>query len=261
MTFTKIDKRQTHLLTWVNMGSPATKKTILVVDDEAELCEIMKYDLEDCGYDVFTATRVAEAIALYQTHPVDLVISDISMPGGDGTELLQVVRNHGEDHPPFLFLSGYAELSVAEAYQAGVHGFLQKPLSTEHLHEAVASALRDPSDRWATEKQPAPSIHLSQVFRSLFEAEQANIFARGHGGFSIIWPSEGPWVGAHASFSLSFAEDNLHLEGQAVCRWRRGNLEDTRMRLGLEITYLTDASKRLFRAWRQQLPSTAFIPL
>src|SRR6478736_4081441 len=93
-----------------------TQKTILVVDDEVDLCEILQFDLEDAGFKVFIAFRASDALAILQKHKVDLIVSDIRMPGGDGVYLLGEVRKQHFENPPVIFVSGFADVTLAEAF-------------------------------------------------------------------------------------------------------------------------------------------------
>jgi two-component system, response regulator, stage 0 sporulation protein F len=63
-------------------------KTILVVDDEDPIRQLIEFELKDDGYEVLTAANAQDALKLVQTEPLDLVILDIRMPGMDGLEAL-----------------------------------------------------------------------------------------------------------------------------------------------------------------------------
>ena len=90
----------------VDTRNPGKPLSILVVDDDGPVRETMAWMLEDAGHDVHAASDATQALAFLEGHgPVDLVISDINMPGINGLELSQ--RAHGRwPHLPFLLVSG-----------------------------------------------------------------------------------------------------------------------------------------------------------
>ncbi|HXV00492.1 MAG TPA: ATP-binding protein [Caulobacteraceae bacterium] len=119
---------------------------ILFVEDEATVRGIAARLLRARGYDVIEAADGEEALALAKTHAgtIDLMISDVIMPGMDGPTLLKAARPWlGE--APVMFISGYAEAEFSELLEgeAGV-SFLPKPLSIQSLAERVKAQLRPP---------------------------------------------------------------------------------------------------------------------
>ena len=68
------------------------KKSVLVVDDEEDLREILRFELEDQGYNVLEADGVDEALSRLSKNHVDVVVSDIRMPERSGIELLKEIR-------------------------------------------------------------------------------------------------------------------------------------------------------------------------
>lgn len=110
-------------------------RRILVVDDE----EVMREFL----LEVFTAhqplgARDAEqALELVQSEQVELVISDLKMPGMDGLELLRRIKDFNSDIK-VIIITGYASLKTAsDCIQAGASDFLKKPFSISQIKEAV----------------------------------------------------------------------------------------------------------------------------
>lgn len=118
-------------------------QTVLVVDDEASMRSIVCDVLEAAGYRVLEAANGAAALARAATAeaPVDLVLTDLAMPGMDG---LTLVRHLRAAHPDLrvLIMSG-----LPEPDQAGVarETFLQKPFTSDALEQAVREALAVPA--------------------------------------------------------------------------------------------------------------------
>lgn len=115
------------------------RHTILVVDDEEMMRDMMSKALKGCGYAVLTATSAEEGMALIEVNNIDLVISDQIMPGGmSGIEFLQFIRS---SHPEILtiLLTGFPNLETAmdAINTAGVYKFLTKPFELNELIVAI----------------------------------------------------------------------------------------------------------------------------
>ena len=117
------------------------KARILVVDDEAEIRRSVRMILEYEGHDVQEASSGPEALALVQREAPDLVFLDIKMPGMDGLEVLQKMREVNE-MLPVVIISGHATVSTAvEATKLGAFDFIEKPLSSERVLVTIRNAL------------------------------------------------------------------------------------------------------------------------
>lgn len=105
------------------------------------MCESLSALLKDEGYQVEAYQDPAQAAQAIRTNRVDLVISDIKMPGVDGLELLQIVKQVDLDIPVIL-MTGYASLdSAVEAISRGAYDYLMKPVEFTQLDLAVRRAL------------------------------------------------------------------------------------------------------------------------
>jgi two-component system cell cycle sensor histidine kinase/response regulator CckA len=114
-------------------------ETILVVDDDEAVAKVTAFCLEKRGYAVLLAASVAKALETLRTHDerVDLVISDVMMPGEHGATLEQRLRELHVDIP-ILFMSGFPHI---EAINRGMDDFVSKPFDCETLAAQVESAL------------------------------------------------------------------------------------------------------------------------
>ena len=108
--------------------------TILVVDDEAPIRELLAWILRDLGFQVQEAINGREAMALAALHPPDLVISDVMMPLVSGTELCQWVKRELEPPPPVILTSS---VGGTIALGAGADAFVRKPFDLDELEQAV----------------------------------------------------------------------------------------------------------------------------
>lgn len=117
--------------------------TVLVVDDEPDLCEIVRRMLDGRGYQVLTAGGVSDALARRESHqgPIELLVTDVRMPDGSGPELAEKIR---QAHPgtAVLYVSGLPADAGAltEVVEAGT-AILAKPFTPTELFVAVESAL------------------------------------------------------------------------------------------------------------------------
>ncbi len=122
-------------------------QTILVVDDEPEICEELKEFLENKGFRALTATDGRKALELFAARPVDLVITDVIMPHKEGVETIFELRRQAPG-VKIIAISGGGRarhggfLKVAK--RAGADQVLAKPLNLSALYEAILELL--PSD-------------------------------------------------------------------------------------------------------------------
>ena len=123
------------------MADSGERETILVVDDQADTLEMLQRKLVAEGFKVFTAPEVGRALNLLRETPVDLVVTDLKMPGASGLDLVRYVRENLED-TAVMMITGYATVSGAvEAVRCGAEDYLPKPFTDEELFDAVNRAL------------------------------------------------------------------------------------------------------------------------
>lgn len=118
-------------------------QTILVVDDEPDIREVVREILEDEDYSVVTAESADVARRVHDEQALDLVLLDIWMPGTDGISLLKEWANRNGPDAPIIMISGHGNVETAvEAIRYGAYDFLEKPLSTAKLLVTVERALQ-----------------------------------------------------------------------------------------------------------------------
>ncbi len=115
--------------------------TILVVDDEPNYLIVLSELLRDEGYEVFTADSGISGLKIARETDLDMVISDMKMPGMDGIELLAKLKDFNQ-HLPVILITAYAEVEKAvEAMHLGAFTYLAKPFSNEQLLASVSKAV------------------------------------------------------------------------------------------------------------------------
>jgi DNA-binding NtrC family response regulator len=117
----------------------AMKTRILVVEDEEKLRRVVSLQLESAGYEVLTAGSAEEGLRL--ASGVNLVITDLRLPGMDGMELLEALQRQNA-RVPVIVMTAFGTVEIAvEAMKLGAADFLPKPFSLDHLMAVVRKAL------------------------------------------------------------------------------------------------------------------------
>ncbi len=121
-----------------------TKSHVLVVDDEADIRELLCMTLARMGVESHSAATQAEALALLGANSYDLCLTDMRLPDGDGLAVLDyVARNHPQVPVAVITAHGSTENAVA-ALKAGAFDYLAKPVSLDQLRALIRSALNLP---------------------------------------------------------------------------------------------------------------------
>jgi DNA-binding NtrC family response regulator len=123
------------------MATSAKKNSILVVDDTPDTIELLQRNLESQGYQVLTAPDANEAIKILETTAIDLVITDLKMPGASGIDLIRHIRENFRDIE-VMMITGYPTIeSAVKAVKAGAEEYLTKPFTDIELFSAVKQVL------------------------------------------------------------------------------------------------------------------------
>ncbi|HEX5773259.1 MAG TPA: sigma-54 dependent transcriptional regulator [Geomobilimonas sp.] len=118
------------------------KKRIMVIDNEEALCRMMEAVLLDNGYAVKAFTRSFEAAEAFRPGDWDLVVSDIKMPGMDGLEVLQKLKQK-DPGIPVIMITAYATVEMSiQALRRGAYDMLTKPFEPEELLYRIKNALK-----------------------------------------------------------------------------------------------------------------------
>ena len=121
------------------------KAKILVVDDEEIVLKSCRKILEDGKYEVVTALSGKDAFDILQKEPIDIVITDIKMPGMDGMEVLEKIK---EEYPDILviMITGYSTVqSAVQAMKLGAFDYIPKPFTPDEVLVVVEKALEKKS--------------------------------------------------------------------------------------------------------------------
>lgn len=139
---------------------------ILVVDDDANLAKSISDIFEVMGYDVQTAHNGLEGWRLVQLEIPDIIVSDIQMPGMNGYELLQAVRNdQATETMPFVFLTARSEREhLRQGMVLGADDFVSKPFSLKEIVESVESTLNKHQRIYAKHESTISSLRKNITY-------------------------------------------------------------------------------------------------
>ena len=121
-----------------------SKQTILVVDDERDLLDLIEYNLKKEGFKVFKAENGEEGISKAKEHRPDLILLDIMMPKMDGLEAVEIMRKDDDlKKTPIIFLTARSdEKTEIDGLNKGGDDYITKPISTTKLVSRIKAVLR-----------------------------------------------------------------------------------------------------------------------
>ena len=138
----------------------STEATILVVDDDPGIRNLLKRDLSNRGHDVVTAQDSAEAVALISTVQPDLLLVDVGLPDIDGAALCRSLKEgHDTRDIPVILMSASADLGALRQ-DSGADAILRKPFNRDELHLWARSLILA---RWATRSLEHAEAVLIQI--------------------------------------------------------------------------------------------------
>jgi len=123
----------------VALACETRSPSILVVDDESALCEVCPTVLKECS--VFCAASGEEALQVLDAEEIDVILTDVMMPGIDGLELLQIAKEREPDRI-VIIMTGYGDREIVlRALKAGADDFISKPINLLQLRTVIDKTL------------------------------------------------------------------------------------------------------------------------
>ena len=122
----------------------AQENTILIVDDEPDIIEILRYNLEKEGYKTYSAANGLEAVAKAESILPDLILLDVMLPDMDGIQTCETIRSKPELRDTLIaFLTARSEdYSEIAGFQAGADDYITKPIRPKVLISRIQSLLK-----------------------------------------------------------------------------------------------------------------------
>lgn len=236
--------------------------TVLVVDDEPDLCDMVAFEFKLQGSRVFAANNGRSALGIVESHQVNAVITDIRMAGYNGIQLLDSIRSRDASNPAVFFITAYeSDLAPSEAYHKGAAGIFPKPFSLKSLVDTVQKVLAPPEERWASRPSAVPSRIVNRRISDLPRAREQDSFQLGRGGFSLAITGDKPDLAETIGFRLELDDPGLPLlEGAGTIRWVRMGLKNGACSCGIEFEYLSDACRSGVLEWIAARDFVPYIP-
>ena len=122
------------------------RNRILVVEDDPELIELLKFNLSKAGFQVGVATDGAKALQQVRTHPPDLVLLDLMLPELDGLAVCEILRRDPATRsvPVIILTAVSSQLGRVAGLGAGANDYITKPFGLRDLLERIQAVLRPP---------------------------------------------------------------------------------------------------------------------
>lgn len=189
---------------------PNAAKTILIIDDESTLRDMVRIVLEEAGYLVLEAPNGEEGLGTALRHMPDLVLCDIEMPRLSGFEVLQMFRDNPKTAlVPFVFLTGRSDRTdIRKGMQLGADDFLTKPFQSDELLTSVSARLlrRDKEQSESEKKLEELRLNISTSVPHELRTPLTGVL-----GFAKILKEQGA-----SSTPEELAEIADHIIGSAV---------------------------------------------
>ena len=123
-------------------NSHMPKPAVLVVDDEPDLCELLSITLQRMDLSPRIANSIADAKRLLKTEPLDLCLTDMQLPDGDGLDLVKWIQQYSPSVPVAVITAHGNMETAVRALKLGAFDFVSKPLDLAGLRKLVATAIR-----------------------------------------------------------------------------------------------------------------------
>jgi two-component system phosphate regulon response regulator PhoB len=142
-------------------GTNMHKGTILIIDDEKDLIELVRYNLDKEGYDVISATNGQAGLEITQRHKLDLIVLDLMMPGMEGLEVCRRLRADSRTaRIPVIMLTAKAtEADRVVGLELGADDYITKPFAPREMVARVKAILR----RTAAHAEPEQMIRHGEL--------------------------------------------------------------------------------------------------
>jgi two-component system response regulator PilR (NtrC family) len=164
-------------------------QTVLIVDDEPDIRELLDITLSRMGLQTHSAATLQEAKKLVAQLKPDLCLTDMRLPDGNGISLVEHIQQE-YPHIPVAMITAHGSVEAAiSALKAGAFDFISKPIELEHLRRLVSSALQLEGDTRRTREAvneeligKAPSIQSLRLQISKLARSQAPVHIHGESG-------------------------------------------------------------------------------
>jgi two-component system phosphate regulon response regulator PhoB len=132
-----------------------SREKLIVVDDEDDILELLKFNLEREGYEVLCAATGEDALSLARSRNPDLIILDLMLPGIDGLEVTRMLKNEPKTHviPIVMLTAKGEEADIVTGLELGADDYITKPFNTKVLVARIRAVLRRKQEKYPEEEQ------------------------------------------------------------------------------------------------------------
>jgi len=235
------------------MKKTSSAYSILVVDDEVELCDAVSTAFKMKGHSVLQASNGTKALENIKAHKFDLVLSDVRMNEGDGIQLLNFIKDMNINRPVVALMTGFADVTRDEMYEMGAEAVFEKPFKVMELIRQLTKTLETKEQKWGEKPNVIP------VAKIKMDVTPTKNFNLGRGGFCIT-PESGEFKNNQlVEFDLGFTEGfkDQRLRGQGFVRWVRA---EQRASYGIEFIYLEEPMRTQVVKMIEKLNARTYIP-
>ena len=184
------------------MGQPVPEPSILVVEDDELVANALRMSLTREGYTVHLAPNVAEGLQTFDSRDIDVVVTDLVMPGGTGLDLLREIERRDPMIPVIIITADESVEAAARAVRERAFDYLTKPVSRDDLNATVRRAIeaRRETQNERHEQQRLREEHRQLAIRHQRTATVLSVlFNRAREGI-VVFDSRGQLADASDSF-------------------------------------------------------------
>ncbi|QOG12361.1 response regulator transcription factor [Arcobacter sp. FWKO B] len=117
-------------------------KTILMVEDEEDILELVEYTLSKIGYEVIGCLDTKNVQAILDEEKIDLILMDRNLPGVDGANFIELLRAKGYNTPVIYLTAKTAQSDILEGFEKGGDDYITKPFDTDELQARVKAVIK-----------------------------------------------------------------------------------------------------------------------
>ena len=231
--------------------------TVLVVEDEPDLSELVTMEFSIRGHRTYTAHDGRQALSITREQPVNLIVTDVRMPNMSGLELLDTLKAEDPFNPAVIFISAYADIELPEVYGRGAEGFFTKPFHLRSLAERADCLLARQRAPWC-EEAPLNSEGAPVRLEALRDGAKALL---GRGGAGLVIPGF-PLAHPDQRVRIAFSSTELGgapIEGHGKVQWVHDTGESA-TEYGVEFEALYGNGRDQYMAWLASARPIPYIP-
>jgi CheY-like chemotaxis protein len=228
---------------------------VLVVDDEPDLREMLVSELQSIDTKTREAKNGKEGIHIVKSEKIDLIISDVRMPGGNGIELLDETKKLNLRKPIFLFITAFSDVTREEIHAHGAEGLISKPFDLPDLIKNLEWLCSPSHERYALK----PTSPIETEIKINQDPNEKTPFLMGRGGALIPTGKNLLEAGIYIQLDITFLNGNKII-GIAEVLWNGNSNTNGEYCAGVEFKYFNDETRGFAIETLEKCNSIAYVP-